>query len=376
MSSLPSTLPARNADANTVGRIPIRNLWLLMLYASDLFRTGSLGDVAIEEAPDDLPDLAAEFLLKAVDERQRRRLTTGLRATEAVLHRVRGRIDLLATERGCLLDRGSVACRFDELTVDTPRNRYVLAALQKIAVITRPASSLRCRALAHRMRLQGVVGPVPTRAEMSADRIGRNDADDRTMLAAAKLAFDFALVSESSGTHSLWQPDREERWVRRLFEKAVGGLFALALPGFGWTVRRGLRLDWPVVQKTNGIERLLPDMQTDIVLDHPQTRRRIVIDTKFTSIVTSGWHRDETLRSGYLYQIYAYLRSQAGGADPLADRADGLLLHPSIGIDVDEAIVMQGHQIRFATVDLTQKTAHIRAQLMRLPSGLPSTALT
>ena len=93
---------------------------------------------------------------------------------------------------------------------------------------------------------------------------------------------------------------------------------------------------------------------------------RIVIDTKFTSIVTSGWYREETLRSGYVYQIYAYLRSQVGRGDVLADCASGLLLHPAIGQMVDETVVIQGHHIRFATVDLTASPADIRAQLFRM----------
>ena len=82
-------------------------------------------------------------------------------------------------------------------------------------------------------------------------------------------------------------------------------------------------------------------------------------------IVTSGWYRDETLRSGYVYQIYAYLRSQVGRGDLLADNASGLLLHPSIGEMVDEAVAIQGHTIRFATVDLTASTDEIRRQLLK-----------
>jgi 5-methylcytosine-specific restriction enzyme subunit McrC len=65
---------------------------------------------------------------------------------------------------------------------------------------------------------------------------------------------------------------------------------------------------------------------TDIVLNHPLAGRRIVIDTKFNELLTRGWYRDETLRSGYLYQIYAYIRSQSGRGDKLADQAEGLLL--------------------------------------------------
>ena len=49
-----------------------------------------------------------------------------------MLNRVRGRIDLLNTEKHQLLERGKVACQFDELTINTARNRFVRAALEAI----------------------------------------------------------------------------------------------------------------------------------------------------------------------------------------------------------------------------------------------------
>ncbi|MBL0422606.1 5-methylcytosine-specific restriction endonuclease system specificity protein McrC [Ramlibacter sp. AW1] len=355
-----------------IGRIPVRNLWLLMLYASDLFRTRGIGNVGLEDSPDDLPDLVAEILAHAVEVRQRRRLNLGYRSRDAVLNRVRGRIDVLNTERHRLLDRGLVACRFDELTIDTPRNRFVRAALETISRIVRRGDvSHRCRSLASGMKAMGVSGDVPTRAQMSTDRFGRNDADDRLMVAAARLAFDLALPTESAGMSVLNLPDREATWVRRLFEKAVGGFYDVVLQPEGWRVRCGGTLSWQVDQKTSGIDKILPTMRTDVVLDHGASGRRIVIDTKFTSIVTGGWYREETLRSGYLYQIYAYLRSQVGRGDPLADCASGLLLHPSVGDMVDETVAIQRHHIRFATVDLTASPANIRAQLLRLCAPTP-----
>ena len=87
--------------------------------------------------------------------------------------------------------------------------------------------------------------------------------------------------------------------------------------------------------------------------------------TKFTSIVTAGWYREQSLRSGYIYQMYAYLRSQVGCGDALADSTSGLLLHPAVGTMVDETVVIQGHPLRFATVDLAAKPAEIRAQLLK-----------
>lgn len=349
-----------------VGRIPVRNLWLLMLYASELFRSGGVAKVDPERAPDDLPDLIAELLSRAVEARMRRRLSLGYRARDAVLTRVRGRIDGLITERRRLLDRGRVACRFEELALDTPRNRYVRAALETASRIVRRSDVMhRCRSLATSLRALGVAGPAPSRAEASADCFGRHDADDRFMVMAARLLFELALPTETAGAQALVSPEREEVWVRRLFERAIGGFYDVVLGPQGWQVRRGSPLCWQIDRQTVGIDKILPNMKTDIVLDHPASGRRIVIDTKFTSIVTPGWHRDETLRSGYIYQLYAYLHSQTGGGDAAADGACGLLLHPAIHAAVDESVVIQGRTLRFGTVDLTASTADIREQLLQ-----------
>ena len=370
-----SPLNATTGDAGRgcVGRIPVRNLWLLMLYASDLFRMRGRDDLAYEDNPDELPDLVAEILAHAVEKRQRRQLSLGYRRRNAVITRVRGRIDVLTTARRQLLSRGRVACRFDELTIDTPRNRFVRAALEKISrLVTQGEVAHRCRKLAYEFKMMGVGGIPPSPAEMRSDHFGRHDADDRFMVAAARLAFELALPTELSGTNVLPLPDREERWARLLFERAVGGFYDVTLSRQGWRVRTGKRFDWQIERRTSRkIDRILPTMKTDVILEHSASNRRIVIDTKFTSILTSGWYRDETLRSGYLFQIYTYLRSQAGRGDPIADRAEGLLLHPSVGGNVDETAVIQRHPIRFATVDLAASSATIRQQLLNIVKPSP-----
>ena len=356
-----------------VGRIPVRNLWLLMLYASDLFRMRGRGRVAREDSPDELPNLVTEILTHAVEKRQRRQLSLGYRRRNAVINRVRGRIDVLKTARGHLLSRGRVACRFDELTIDTARNRFVRGALEqgsRLATDTEVAR--RCRKLAHELRRMGVAGILPSPAEVQADCVGRQDIDDRFMFAAAKLVFEMAMPTEDSGTHALPLPDKEAQWVRRLFERAVGGFYEVVLENEGWRVRTGMWLDWHMERRTAGVDSILPNMKTDVVLEHGATQRRIVIDTKFAPVLTSGWYREETLRSGYLVQIYAYLRSQAGRGSPVADRAEGLLLHPSVGRDVDEAAVIQGHPIRFATVDLTASSTEIRRRLLDVVKPNPA----
>jgi len=354
-------------EVGRIGRIPIRNLWLLMLYASDLFRDGSRARVSVEVNPDGIPDLVAEILSRQVELRLKRNLSFGYQSRAAVLGHVRGRINIPYTERHQLLDRGKVACRFDELTVDTVRNRFVRAALEEISKIVRSKTlGHRCRSLAASLRRLGVTGERPSLTEVSIDRFGRHDVADRQMVSAAHLAFNLALPTEASGTKHLSLPEREITWIRKLYEKGIAGFYDVVLSGQGWRIDAGKTFGWLIDSKSSGIDRILPSMRTDIVLDHAVAGRRIVIDTKFNSIVTRGWYREETLRSGYVYQIYAYLRSQEGNADPLSANASGLLLHPSVGAMVNESVVIQNHEIRFATVDLGANAKEIRSQLIKV----------
>ena len=195
-----------------IGRVPVRNIWLLLLYASQLHRElPETRRVELENAPDPIPDLVAELLANAVERRMRRNLTVGYLRRADVLNRVRGRIDLLRTERRQLLQRGQVACVFDDLTVDTPRNRCVREALLLLArVIKREPLERRCRELAARLGSAGV------RDEPNARRVsghilrsgaGWTDAEERQMLAAARLAFDLAVPTEQSGSALLAMAD-------------------------------------------------------------------------------------------------------------------------------------------------------------------------
>jgi len=355
------------AGIGYIGRIPVRNLWLLMLYASNLFRELGKGNVSIEDSPEYIPDLVAEILSHIVERRLKRNLSFGYQYRDAIINRVRGKIDLLTTERRQLLSRGKVACRFEDFTVNTPRNRFVRAALYALARIsTRSDLSRKCRGLADNLKQLGVSGEKPTRNEINTDRYGRHDSDDKLMVSAAQLAFDLALPTEDAGNVHMLLPDRDEIWIRRLFEKAIGGFYDVVLSHKGWKVFMGKSQNWIIDSKTDRIDEFLPSMRTDIVLEHQSDNKRIIIDTKFTSIVTEGRFRNESFRSGYMYQIYAYLRSQEGNGDPMSDEASGVLLHPSIGKSFDETVLIQGHAIRFATVDLSEQANVIRNQLIKM----------
>ena len=82
------------------------------------------------------------------------------------------------------------------------------------------------------MLARGGVGGAAAGPRRPGTRLGIswNDSADRNMIALSELAFDLApLPTEDPGTTALAAPNREEVWVRRLFEKAVLGFARVEL---------------------------------------------------------------------------------------------------------------------------------------------------
>ena len=104
---------------------------------------------------------------------------------------------------------------------------------------------------------------------------------------AAKLAYDLALPTESAGGNVLAMPGREEAWVRRLFERAVGGLYAVVLSPLGWHVRCGATLQWQISSKTDGIDDILPAMRIRVSILSLARVTAIVLAVTVPSSATS-----------------------------------------------------------------------------------------
>lgn len=350
-------------DSSFVLKIPIRNIWVLMFYASDLAQFNEHSRYSFEDAPEDLAQLIAEILCHAVEKRIRRSLTTGFKSKSSTLNRLRGKVEFLETERKQLRLKGKIACTYDDLSKDTPNNRYIKGALEILPKLLGPSSlSDRCRKNARTLFRLGVIGPAPIyhRSYHSS----RNDCQDAFALSAARLAYEMRIPSTDDGVMALPNSSHNIRWLRNLFEKAILGFYSVTLSEKDWTVGGGKRFYWQVEHASSGIDEILPSMQTDILIESKPKYRRIVIDTKFNSIFTSSQYRDHSIRSGYLYQIYAYLQSQIGLGEQV--NSTGILLHPSLGESVNESVIIQGHTIRFATVDLMADTKCIRKRLLEV----------
>lgn len=343
--------------------IPVRNLWLLMLYASQLYqRSELLRDRNVEDNPEDLFDLVAEILVTAVENRLQRSLGQRYRQRAATLTRVRGRIDLLATESKGLLAQGRVGCRFDELSVDNLRNQTLRTALVVAASrVVAPTLQHRARRLVGLLTEYGVSSKMVTVRDTSQLVFGRNEQDDVEAVDAARLLLEMKVPAEQAGNTSTRDPERDAALVRRLYEKAIRGFYCTLLTP-EWTVSEGeTQHNWPITDASSGLTGVVPIMKTDILLQ--SVDRRIIVETKFANALKPNQYGQDKFDRNHVFQLYAYVQSQHG-RDALSTVTEGVLLYPAVGQHLDESATIQGHRYRFLTVDLASSATAIRRTLL------------
>lgn len=360
--------PERSTTNNTVATIPIRNIWLLLLYASDLYKTlGAQQRVKLEQNPQELIILVAKLYCQAVSKRLMRALSCGYQQHTQSLTRVRGKIDLLTTARQQLLEKGLIRCQFDSLTIDTPKNRFIHAAAHVLLAQLEDKTLIRqCQNIISRFTALKI--GQSTQYDHLTESFDQSGKQDKTLLTLCRLIFNMAIPTEQAGSYLLEQADKKDQWLRHLFEKAIVGFCRTNLSSKDWIISAGKRLYWQQLQPSTGIKDFLPSMQSDLVIERRQCRHRLIIDTKCTSIHTQSFYKDKVFKSPHIYQLYTYLRSQENPVDPPSLNATGMLLYPAINESINESVTIQNHQFRFCTIDLNLDSGLIRKNLLDLLS--------
>ena len=173
-------------------------------------------------------------------------------------------------------------------------------------------------------------------------------------------------AQDRPGQYRFRDVDRDEVRMRRVFEKFVRNFFSRRQREFG--VKKE-RLAWFATALEGSDLKWLPQMETDLTLR--SAARTIIIECKYTESLFEKHFFAEKLRSPHLYQLSAYLRNLEGSSEP--DRkADGILLYPTAGIELDQSYRLHGHLVRIKTLDLNQPWTGIEQEMLSLLEFAPA----
>ena len=230
--------------------------------------------------------LFAARLLAAV----RRGLPRHYRARTEDLKLLRGRLDVTRQLTQLAVRSDALACRFDELSVDTPLNRVLKAAVSKLTAFTRSSATARCLAeLAARFEFVNDT-PFPLREPVRLDR-SNTAFHELHRLARMFLAGDWQ--STASGTAS---------GFALVF--AMNDLFEAFI---GRSVRRAVAPCQVHLQQPRHYAIEAPDgplfrLKPDIVVETPDGP--MVLDTKWKRL--DPGEKTMNIDSPDIYQMHAY----------------------------------------------------------------------
>lgn len=339
--------------------IPIRNLYYLFCYAWRRFPPGGAVETGVDASPD-LPNLFARLLVNDVRTLLRRGLDRGYRTFVEETRAPRGRLLLDDIVKAQTMRRGAVVCAFDELTADVPHNRILKATARSLA-----RTQGMDRELVHELgevvlKLQGV-GDVRLGVEaFKAVQLSRNSRHYGPLMKLCELVWRAQIPDETGSTNRFADILKDETTMSAVFEDFLRNFYAHHQTRY----RVGSEImSWDAVVLDDASAGRLPIMETDITLRSRE--RTIVMDAKFYKETLASRGGPGKVRSGHLYQLFAYLE-HAGSRTPHLP-CDGVLLYPAVGSDVSLRYRIRGHEVLVKTVDLDREWPEIHRDLIGIP---------
>jgi len=339
-----------------MAEIPIQNIYYLLCYAWGHMREGEIVETGATGRTQ-LADLFAQVLANGTRRVLRQGLDRGYVTRSEDTARLRGRVDLSASVQRALLPKAQAHCHYDTLSQDVLHNRILKSTMRHLARTEGLDHGLRDSLirLSHRFRN---VRDVPLRRSLFRRvQLHGNNAFYRFLMNICALV-EQNLIAEEGGEGQRFRDFREddarmgmlfERFVRTFYEHEQDR-YRVSAPHIQWD------LDGPAPSH-------LPSMRTDVVLQ--SQNRTIIIDTKYYAHTLQSHHGIQSYHSANLYQLFSYLKNaEAKGLD--FEKAEGLLLYPTVSIDLNESFRAQGHRVRVCTVNLAQDWKAIHCDLLEL----------
>jgi 5-methylcytosine-specific restriction enzyme subunit McrC len=344
--------------------IPVANIYYLLCYAWNEFAPLQIALHAEEEFRDTL-HLFSRQLIIGLQSLHRRGLETGYIPLEQSTSTPRGRIFMAPSIRTITMQPGKLYCALDQMSADIQSNQILKATVTRLLTLQELEMRVR-RDLRQTNALLRDVRDIELNARVfHAVRLHKNNLLYSFLLTICRFLYECMGAQDRPGQGRFREVDRDEKRMRRVFEKFVLNFFARRQKTFKV---KSERMDWFAAAAEGSDLDLLPAMSTDASLR--SVNRTIIIECKYTDTLFQSRFGAEKLRSSHLYQLCAYLHNleHNGGSDRVAE---GILLYPTADRSLDQSYCLQGHWVRVCTLDLNQPWKGIEDQMLALIRSQP-----
>ena len=341
-------------------KIPIQNIYFLLCYAWNHLQEKKFAQVRSEDCHK-IWDLMAKVLASSSIQLFKRGLHRSYVLRRELRVRPKGKILVAEDVRSPNLGMIAKHCEFDELDSNILPNQIIGSTIRNLLRNGKLGKKIYRDLKRAHLNWKQIDKVALNSGMFRRVTIHRNMRHYRFALNICELIYQQSVPNREEGGIQFRDFLRDEARMGMLFEQFVRNFLIQEQQDYRVSA---LKVDWDVNedQSTKAGVKLLPSMQTDIVLQN--SNGRVIIDCKFYKNAFQKHHDTRKFISGNLYQLFTYIKNQAG--KPGWENVRGMLLYPTVDYTIDEYITIQGHQIRVATIDLNQEWSNISNDLLNL----------
>ena len=336
----------------------------MLAYAFSVLNKPEYRSLSAEDF-DNAVELCAAILERGVSLQLKRGLGQEYVNRTEALSSLRGKIEVTDSVKSQAILRRQLVCSYDEFSVDTTMNRVIKAtvALLMRSDITRA----RKKSLKKLMVFFADVRDIDLHTVDWNMRYDRNNRTYRMLMAVCWLVVKGQLHTRYDGSTRMMDFFTEQ-CMSRLYEKFILEYYRREHPQLRASASF---IEWALDDEAS---EGLPAMRSDITLS--ACGRVLIIDAKYYTSTMQTYYEKKTVKSGNLYQIFAYVKNKQAALERAGDGTEvsGMLLYAATDEEVqpDATYRMSGNRISATTLDLDRPFEEIRAQLDGIAGMLTS----
>lgn len=325
----------------------------MLAYAFRVLNEQGYKNLATEQFSN-TAELMAAILAKGISNQIKRGLWKEYTLQTEALSSLRGKLDITESVKTQTMLKKQMICTYDEFSVNGMVNRIIKSTVELL--LKSDISKQRKKELRKLMVYFGDVEITDLYTVNWNIQYNRNNQTYRMLISICYLVVKGLLQTNSNGNTKLMDYLDDQRMCR-LYEKFILEYYRKEYPEI---TTNASQISW---QLDDGIDVMLPVMQTDIMLSYQE--KILIIDAKYYSNTTQTQFGTHTLHSGNLYQIFTYVKNKEAELTLESHEVSGMLLYAKTDETVypDQKYQMSGNKISVKTLDLNRDFADIAAQL-------------
>ena len=325
----------------------------MLSYAFQVLNEQGYRSIATEDFAN-TAELCAAILARGINNQIKRGLGKEYITRLGSLFSLRGRIDITGTIKTQTLQRNQLVCSYDDFSVNSYLNRIIKSTI--LLLLRSNITKIRKKELRRLLVFFEEVDAIDLYSVNWNMQYNRNNQTYRMLISICYLIVNGLLQTQSDGTIRLMEFFDEQR-MSRLYEKFILEYVRKEHPH---VIANPSQIPW---QLDDGMNDMLPKMQTDIMLSYKE--KTLIIDAKYYTHTTQRYFNRHTIHSGNLYQIFTYVKNKETELANMPHEVSGMLIYAKTDEDIypENVYRMSGNKIEVRTLDLNGDFSMIRKQL-------------